>query len=539
MRKINSLFSLLILGLITLSLVSCQEDFNAVGSDIINDPNFEFDLYDQATVIAYSRKANPVQTDNLPVYQLGVFNDAVFGSTEASILSQVTLSQTNPFFGDNPEVKKVILSLPYFSTSSGTGETATFTIDSLFGNSPIKLSIYESNFFLRDFDPASGFDDPQKYYSNQGPQFQNFLGQLLFQTEDFKPNEEAITLNPGTEDEEVLSPRLRIEFTEENHQEVLDFFKEKIIDQEGSDVLLNNTNFKNHFRGIYFIAESVTPDGNLILLDFANAAIDITYERDEITGDDDGMSVTSSNSKLNLMEDERIEATFTLNFGGITLNTFKNNTPPDLEELLNNPNVSGTENLYLKSGGASTITVIELFGEDFNNNNIPDELEDLREKKWIINEANLILNVNKNFINSNSSEPERIYLYDLNNNNILIDYQLDNTSPVSDPLNFKTSHLGRLERDGSGVGEQYKLRITNHISNLINRDSTNVRLGLVVSPNVNVISSKSLLNETPPGIKSVPAASVISPEGTVIHGVNSPNQEKKIKLNIFFTEINN
>lgn len=533
----NSLFRLFFLSFIILSIVSCQEDFNAVGSDIINDPNFDFDLYDQATVTAFSRKANPVQTDNLPVYQLGVFNDAVFGTTEASILTQVTLSQTNPFFGDNPEVKKVILSLPYFSS---TEDNTSFTLDSLFGNSAIKLSIYESNFFLRDFDPASGFDEPQKYYSNQGPQFQNFLGELLFQTDNFTPSEEPIILNPDTEEEEVLSPRLRIEFTEENNQEVLNFFQQKIIDQEGTDVLLNNANFKNHFRGIYFIAEAITANGSLILLDFTNAAIDIIYERDEITGGggNEGTSVNSLATKSTIMED-RVEASFTLNFGGITLNTFKNNTPPELEQLLNNPNTNGAENLYLKGGGGSTVTIIELFGEDFNNNNVPDELEDLREKKWIINEANLTLYVNQNSVNSESSEPERIFLYDLNNNTILIDYQLDNANSANDPLSFKSGHLGRLERNASGVGEKYKLKITNHISNLINRDSTNVRLGLVVSPNVNVISTKSLLNETPPGINAVPAASVISPEGTVLHGPNSPNQEKKLKLNIFFTEINN
>lgn len=510
-------------------VTSCQEDFNSVGSDIIADPNFEFDLYEQASVVAYSRRAFPVQTNNLPVYQLGVYSDPVYGITESSILSQLTLDQTNPSFGENPEIKKVILNLPYFSTAEGTGDDQTFILDSIFGDSKIKLSVYESNFFLRDFDPTSGFDLPQLYYSNQGPIFQNFLGELLFETDEFLPSNLPITINQGEEDEDKLSPRLRVELNET----AIQLFKEKILDKEGSDVLLNNTNFKNHFRGIYFIAEAITNEGNLVLLDLSNAAIEMIYEKDDDTGGGGAGRIQSSR-----MEEERIEETLSLSLNGINVNTFKNNLPPELENTLNNPVITGAENLYLK-GGAGTVTVIELFGKDQNGNNIPDELEDLRDKKWIINEANLTFKVNKNIVSGGSTEPERIFLYDLNNNRVLLDYQLDNNTSPTDILNFKTNHLGRVQRDANGNGTQYRLRITNHISNVINKDSTNVRLGLVVSQNINLISSQALQNTLPLGIERVPSANVVSPEGTVLHGSNPSNPDDKVKLNIYYTEINN
>jgi hypothetical protein len=511
--------------LIILSFSACQEDFSPVGSDIINDPNFEFDLYDEATVVAYSRRAHPVQTNNLPVYQLGVYNDDVFGRTEASILAQVTMQQTNPSFGENPEIERVILSIPYFSTSTGTGDDVTYTLDSIYGNSPIKLSIYESKFFLRDLDPNSGFNEPQKYYSNQGPLFQNFLGQQIYTTDDFKPSELPVPINEGTDEEEKLSPRFRIELGEE----ALNFFKEKILDQEGSDFLLNNTNFKNHFRGLYFIAEAMGPQGNTVLLDMARPTIEIIYSRDDPN--------PGGGDRSTREEVERIESSFILNFNGITVNTFKNNMPPELEELLNNPNTAGAENLYIK-GGAGTVTVIELFGNDLNGNNVADELDNLRSKRWLINEANLTVHVNRNMVTGGPSEPERLYLYDLNNNRVLIDYQLDNYTPAGNPINFKTNHLGRLKRDAGGNGESYRFRITSHISNLINKDSTNVRLGLVVSPNITVLTNQELQNVTPPGIKKVPTSNIISPEGTVIYGSNHPDPDKRIKLNIFYTEIN-
>lgn len=529
MKHSNPLYKLFGFLIIALTLVSCQEDFSPVGGDIIADPNFEFDLYDEATIVAYSRRAFPVQTNNLPVYQLGVYNDPIYGITEASILSQVTMDQTNPSFGENPEIKKVILSIPYFSTSEGSGAEATYTLDSLFGNSPIKLSVYESQFFLRDLDPISGFDEPQKYYSNQGPLFQNFLGQMLYDTISYTPSSAPVILFPGEDNEEILSPRLRVELGET----ALAFFTEKIIDREGTDVLLNNTNFKNHFRGVYFIAEAVGDQGNMTLLDVTNASIEIIYEKD-----DDGSTGGGGRSSKSVVEEDRLEASFKLSFNGISVNTFKNNLPIEIENALNNPNTAGADNLYLK-GGSGTLTIIELFGNDLNGNNIADELEDLRAKKWIINEANLTFKVNKNLVNGGNTEPERIFLYDLNNNRVLLDYQLDNNTSAGDILNFKTSHLGRLKRDESGHGESYRLRITNHVSNLINKDSTNVRLGLVVSQNINVISSQSLQNTLPPGVENIPASSVISPEGTVLYGSNPADSENRVKLNIFYTEINN
>lgn len=41
-----------------------------------------------------------------------------------------------------------------------------------------------------------------------------------------------------------------------------------------------------------------------------------------------------------------------------------------------------------------------------------------------------------------------------------------------------------------------------------------------------------------PSIKEVPSSSVISPEGTVIYGNATSNQEKKLKLQIYYTEPN-
>ena len=74
MRKVAAIFFIIV------SMVSCQEDFNTIGSDIVGDESLLSQLDNTKTVVAYSRKLAPVQTNNIPVSQLGVFNDETFDS---------------------------------------------------------------------------------------------------------------------------------------------------------------------------------------------------------------------------------------------------------------------------------------------------------------------------------------------------------------------------------------------------------------------------------------------------------------------------
>src|SRR5699024_1554081 len=97
--------------------------------------------------------------------------------------------------------------------------------------------------------------------------------------------------------------------------------------------------------------------------------------------------------------------------------------------------VNGEANLYLK-GGQGFMTVVELFsGPDSDGDGVSDELEDLREKNWLINEANLTFVVNETMVPASQKEPERIYVYNLKNNNVLADYNLDFSADENNPLN--------------------------------------------------------------------------------------------------------
>src|SRR5690606_21395724 len=164
-------------------------------------------------------------------------------------------------------------------------------------------------------------------------------------------------------------------------------------------------NFKNFLRGIYFKVDSPTDNGSLFIFDVAKAYISIFYSFDDETD-----------------PDIRDNAIFKLNFNGINVNTFENQLPQQIQTAVDNPNIqTGNENLYLR-GGDGIISIVELFGKDNDNNGIADELETLRDKKWFINEANLIFYVNQDLMVGGATEPERIVIYDLKNSNVLADY---------------------------------------------------------------------------------------------------------------------
>jgi hypothetical protein len=508
--------SMAILALI-IAFASCEEDFNTIGLDIIGDENFQSEFTDSLSIVSYSRKLLPVQTNNLPVYQLGVYNDPVYGKRTVNFLTQLTLDQTDPDFEILPRADSVVLYLPFFSTEITDNDVTTYELDSVYGNSPINIKIFESNFFLRDFDPNTGFQEPQNYYSNQQSMFESFKGELLHSIDDFIPSEEAIVIN----DSVSIAPGLRAKLPK-------DFFQEKILNKSGSLELLNNNNFRDYFRGLYFQVESATDEGNLFFVDLEDASLTIYYKFQT-----EGEPVIGTGQPTDTIQ--RFEGEVDMSFNAISVNTYDNTIPQDIAQDLFNPNLDeGEERLYVR-GGDGIVTIIELFGPDLDDDGVADELEDLRNEKWLINEANLICYVDKDRASRGDQEPERLFIYDIKNSDFLADINFDITSNL-EPVDALNVHLGRLKRGSDGNGDFYKIRITEHISNLINKDSTNVPLGIIVSQNVLESNFQDLENIQAPGIEKVPSSSVVSPEGTILHGNRSSFTGRRLKLQIYYTK---
>ena len=194
-----------------------------------------------------------------------------------------------------------------------------------------------------------------------------------------------------------------------------------------------------------------------------------------------------------------------------------------------------------------SFSIIKLFDgtiQDEDGNNVPalEYFKD-QEGKWLINEANLTFYVNKALTNNDGTtdEPERLILYDIKNNTPIIDYFFDGSENTTSPVFSKTFHARPLELDENQVGERYKFRITEHVKNILLRDSTNVELGLYVSTNVNNISTSKISNTTDEeDINFVPQSSVISPKGTILYGSKeSIPEENRAIFEIYYTEPEN
>lgn len=545
-NKTIALRNLVILAILVPLCIACDKDFNTIESDIVNNNNAtNFDgLSRNFDVIAYTKPLDPVQTNGLPVNMLGVYNDPVYGQTTASFVSQLRSNIIDPDFGENVVLDSVALSIPYFSRAienTEEGETI-YELDSVFGDSPMKLSIYESNYFLRDFDPNSSINDSQIYYSNQSTGTSTISdaqleGTLIYNDNTFLPDPRQIILkNIDGEISGRVVPSLRVVF-KPNDPETMDgfqYWEEKIIEKSGEPELSNVNNFNDYFRGIYFKAEPTQGTGSLSLFNLAgtNANITLFYTRDNT-----------------LSTGDPVQSTFVLNFTGNRVNFLSNDYV-----FPNGDENQGDEKLYLK-GGKGAMAVVKLFdGEDIDDNFLFNSFEYFKNEfvemdengkfirsKKLVNEANLVFYVDQSSV-ANVQEPDRIYLYDMKNNSPLIDYFFD-TANTTSPLNSRTGHLGRLQREDNddGNGIRYKIRITEHVNNLLVRDSTNVDLGLVVSGNINLESNAQdfdVLNPNDPNDK-VPVSSIVTQRGTVLFGNNTLDEEKKLYLEIFYTEPNN
>ena len=602
----NKFYNIFILFII-LSELSCTKEYNSIGTEILKSDTFETSL-ENIPVFASQKSIQPFKSNGLTSYQLGQINDNIFGKTEASFITQLTLSQPNPYFGkwdseseingdsnnikvieENETVNNVVLEIPFFnntfdsdgdgvidlydvdsndiySDSDGDGVSdiveksngtdplnpdtdgdgindnedtesinpnngaTVYDVDSLIGNinASFKIKIEELDYYLRDYDPTNNFESFQKYYSDDHF-IKNFSKETLFDDNIEIDTNEIVIYNeddPNTNDvdesttvKERLSPRLKIPLDNA-------FFQDKILNKEGSVDLLNPDNFNLFFKGLIISSYNFSDD-LLMILDYSNSKIKINYDYDVYN--DNGTTDDTSDDSV-----EKENKDFEILLSGNQLNLF--NKDNYSQEILDN--VNNSENLskgYLK-GGEGFMLELDLFTEN-NGENI---LNEIRSKGWLINEANLTVYVDQTTINSYGGliEPARLYLYNIEDQTPLIDYFIDNSTGNKES-DKKINHDGLLEYQSDKKGLKYKIRISEHIKNIVRNDSISPKLGLVVTSSIE--NSQNLDLRENYSLSTIPISSAINPLGTVIYGPNpeSENFDKRLRLEIYYTEINN
>ena len=534
-NKTSALKNLFILVILTTAFIACDKDFISLDSDISGENNFGVSD-NKYEVIAYNKKLGPIQTNGLPANLLGVYKDFIYGNSTASLVTQLSpvAASIDPKFPEGIRLDSVVATIPYFSTSTGIeGEVTTYKLDSIFGEGAINLKFYENTHFLRNFDPGSGFDKPQKYYSDRSISTSSQIplaslkGVVLKAIDNFKPSNKEIKIKTGDEVTR-LAPSLRFKMD-------TTFWKNKIILKGGGTELSNQNNFQNYFRGIYMEAEAIDNDGSMMLLNFASPNADIT--------------IHYSSPPLKETDSIRVNGSYKLSFANNKINFLDNNFTLPIPD--GNP-TTGDEKIYLK-GGQGSMGVINLFGgtdidtnegalnpfEAFKNDFVEtDAAGKFVRQKRLINEASLVFYVDQEL--TQGQEPDRIYLYNAKSKMPLIDYIID-----AQNKNNIINHLGKLQRvsdDKNSQGVKYKIKITEHIKNLLLKDSSNVSLGLAVSTNVDIEGSSlqnAILSPDGTSVKTLPVSAILSPKGTVLYGNKVNDENKKLYLEIFYTEPNN
>ncbi|MBI6117202.1 DUF4270 domain-containing protein [Salegentibacter maritimus] len=532
MNLMRMMYKTATLLVVVFAFVACDDEYSTVGGEIIENTS-DLEL-EEVEVTAYSKKINSVQTNKLGNHLLGVYNHPIYGQTTASILTQISLPTQNPTFGTEPELDSVVLTIPYFSTEADSDEDGniTYALDSVYGNTPIKISIQESNYYLRDLDPDADFQDSQRYYSDDQDLFeQNLTGEVIYENDNFLPSNQAIVSyeenDQGEQDTIASGPALRIKLPTA-------YFQEKIIENEGSGVLSNNNNFKNYLRGMFIKAEPKEEDGTMIFFNLnkeSGAGIELFYTNEVETTNDDGGTDTIRRRKQ-----------YKLDLGSTIVNSFKGEYPGDILQAIEESNAeAGAEKLFL-NGGEGSMAVIELFQDE-------EQIEALKEKDWLINEVNLNFYVDKSFV-SEMNEYNRLYLYDLDNGRLLADLSFARNF-VQDfnsaqPLNSLTSFSKILKDASNDEPVGYKINLTQHVTNILEDDAENVRLGLVLVDNINNVFLDRRDGPITPlqsgvrgldDIETIPSEVITTPEGTVLHGNLSNDEEKRLKLRIYYTEI--
>ncbi len=599
--------------------VSCEDEISTIGAEVIGGEAFNTDkaVYD---VFAYNKKIEAVRTNKLPHYQLGIFNDPVYGKTEARITSQLLLPSARPVFGrfsqavedsseddgnestiqENEIVTEVFLYIPYLtnprgdkdgdglinefdadpedsnSDTDGDGFTDNqeringtnplvddsvddedfvvnnfaqrIDLDSIYVNSTVfkkdmvasfNLKVERSTYFLRDLDPNTNFQEAQEYFSSQqfSPSFVSdvlFEGEVVIDDEQFLIEQDDDLSTEDVDESKTfkrIQPGIRVSLD-------TDFFQENIIDKEGGSEFVSQANFNEFMRGVHLSISSISDDV-MILLDIKEAKITVVYDYDifdnnDTTDDasDDGVEQVEAEFELSMLQ-QGLDGLLR----GNAVNTFINDAFPAV--ISNAMNVQDNASRIYVKGGAGTYTEIRLFAEDEEDG--VEFVNQIKAENWIINEANLIFYVDRSALDNAGTviEPPRLYLHNAETKAPLINVSTENSDQNSVPLfGLFLNYDGIVQKSSDGKGEKYKVRITDHINDIIIRDSTNAKLGLSITPDIEFIGASNAMFSD--GEMDIPVTPTLSPLGTVLYGssVSAEEEDFKLKLEIFYTETN-
>ena len=521
---LNKRNGLIILFIAILLNTSCKKDFTTIGNNLIDKPLFKGELYQDGLVRIYDRKVDRVLSSklsyvldkgrNLPVASLGIYKDNKFGTLNAGIVTDImpdAVKFREPF-GSNVKLINAQLIVPYFSHTKVENGGTVYVLDSIFGDHDFELKVYEQTYLLSTYDTNTDLENRVHFYSDFD--ITPYKSTVIADSIGFNVSNEAYityqrnddgTFKLDDNDEKIvkdsLGPHMVIKLD-------TTYFRQKIFDHSGEDILSSSEKFKDYFRGLYIEPVSSGGDGLLMQFDFSEAKIIVRYTEEQT--DDNGTPNDNSDDTVKTLYKE-----LEMKLGGTVVNLYNNLLSSYAQSALNNSDmINGDDEVVIK-GEAGSEAVVQLFDEQ--------QLRELRQKDWLINQAELYFYVDENASEEMLSQAQRLLLYNYETQNHIADLT---GAPENVPDNDFHEYEGKLKTDKEGR-KYFRFGITRHIRNIIVKDSANAKLGLraiyfIPYPS---LKSKELFKD--------PDAYV--PKGIILYG-NQTTTALKPVLKIYYSD---
>lgn len=524
------------LAIFIVGVISCEKDFTDINSGVVS--NTKFSTKDTVIdVIVTNAGVESVRTDGLSLlpppffgfqgqYLLGTYINDNYENIEASIVSQVTIDPSlKKVTFSNPNnlrvettIDTVFLRLPYYATLESNTSRPVFSLDSIIGNTslPFTLNIFELNTFLNTLNPS----DPSKV--------NNFFSDTEY---DVNPNSITATENldftPTPNDTLVIIKRRNslgvvhdtdtIKYATTANPDLplpmaiiplkKSFAEQTFLNNYETPNFESQSAFNDYFRGILIEAKeknhaSGERGGALISFNLRNAAsvaakplIEVYYSN----------TFFDSNNEI----DTIIKQNHSFQLGGISNNKYKMNN-----------RVYPNNNQVIVQGAAGSEAEVKILQS-------ASELNLLKSKNWLINNASLTFYINQD--SDTTNVPFRLFLY--KNGEDQLGSKI--TSQVKDIITEgEFTFGGGLEYDTSNKKDRYTFRITDYISDFLSGAETYnppLRLKVFNISDVPITNTDTLFTRYNWNPKAV----------TILNGDRTTNGTRRAQLKISYTEKEN
>ena len=225
-RYCQLFYKTLIISVLVVLLGSCSKTTESIGNGLLSENDHIGAYYiDTLQINCHSVLIDTLFSKGLTTVLLGSMMDPVMGLTNANIFTQLHVSSTNHYFGDNPVIDSVVLQLAYVGYYGDTTTTQTVHVYELADT----LSSYDQYYQFSDV-AVKGFDLANNF------QFQP------------RPKTTHQVVGNDTLSQAVLRIPLDNSFGEQ-------------LATADSAIFSSTIAFKNYFYGLKICCESVSQNG--------------------------------------------------------------------------------------------------------------------------------------------------------------------------------------------------------------------------------------------------------------------------------------